>query len=261
MPEGLAQQPPRYPDLAGKIAVVTGGSRGIGAATARALAANGTTVAVVGRDDDALAGATDDIQARGGRALAVRADCTIEADVVRAARTVTDQLGPPDILAAFAGGGGIPIPTANETPAHWREVIDSNLTATFLTISSFLAAMIERQHGSIVTMSSAAARQAAHSNAAYAAAKAGVIAFTRHLANEIAPHGVRVNCLAPSAIENDRMRTAMTEQQRQQLAASFPLGRIGQPDDVGAATLFLASDASSWITGITLDIAGGRIML
>ena len=261
MPEDPAQQPPRYPDLAGKIAVVTGGSRGIGAATARALAANGTTVAVVGRDDDALTAATHDIQARGGRALAVRADCTIEADVVRAAHTVTDQLGPPDILAAFAGGSGNPIPTANETAAHWREVIDSNLTATFLTISPFLAAMIERQHGSIITMSSAAARQAAHSNAAYAAAKAGVIALTRHLANEIAPHGVRVNCLAPSAIENDRMRTAMTEQQRQQLAASFPLGRIGQPDDVGAATLFLASDASSWITGITLDIAGGKIML
>ncbi len=171
MPEDPAQQPPRYPDLAGKSAVVTGGSRGIGAATARALAANGTTVAVVGRDDDALAAVTDDIQARGGRALAVRADCTVEADVVRAAHTVIDQLGPPDILAAFAGGSGIPIPTANETAAHWREVIDSNLTATFLTISSFLAAMIERQHGSIVTMSSAAARQAAHSNAAYAAAK------------------------------------------------------------------------------------------
>jgi 3-oxoacyl-[acyl-carrier protein] reductase len=125
----------------------------------------------------------------------------------------------------------------------------------------FLPAMIERHHGSIITMSSAAARQAARSNAAYAAAKAGVVAFTRHLANEFGPDGIRVNCVAPSAIENERMRTWTTEDQRRELASSFPLRRIGQPDDVAAATLFLASDASSWITGITLDIAGGKIMV
>lgn len=261
MPQAPRPEQPRYPDLASKIAVVTGGSRGIGAATAQALAANSTAVAVIGRDEDALAAVTDDIQARGGQALPVRADCTVEADVRRAAHTITKQLGPVDILAAFAGGNGIPVPTVNETATHWREVIDSDLTSTFLTTSAFLPGMLERHRGSIITMSSAAARQAAQSNAAYAAAKAGVIAFTRHLANETASCGIRVNCLAPSAIENDRIRTWTTEQQREQLAASFPLRRIGQPDDVAAATLFLASEASSWITGITLDIAGGKIML
>ena len=155
----------------------------------------------------------------------------------------------------------MPVPTVKETATHWREVIASDLTSTFLTTSAFLSGVLEHQRGSIITMSSAAARQAAQSNAAYAAAKAGVIAFTRHLAAETASSGIRVNCLAPSAIENDRIRTWTTEQQRQQLAASFPLRRIGQPDDVAAATLFLASEASSWITGITLDIAGGKIML
>lgn len=261
MPDDSAVEHPRYPDLTGKTAVVTGGSRGIGAATARALAANGTTVAVLGRDEDALVAVTDDIQAGGGQALAVRADCTDEAEISRAAQTITDELGSVDILAAFVGGNGMPVPTPQETAGHWREVIESDLTSTFLTVSAFMPAMIERQHGSIITMSSAAARQAAQSNAAYAAAKAGVIAFTRHLANEIAPDGVRVNCLAPSAVENDRMRTWTTVEQREQLAGSFPLRRIGQPDDVAAATLFLASNASSWITGITLDIAGGKIML
>jgi 3-oxoacyl-[acyl-carrier protein] reductase len=252
---------PRYPDLAGRVAVVTGGSRGIGAATARALAANGAAVTVVGRDAQALAGVAADIEAAGGRALAARADCTREADLESVAHTVSEELGPVDILAAFAGGNGIPVPTPAETPAHWREVVESDLTSSFLTIRAFLPAMTERHRGAIITMSSAAARQASQSNAAYAAAKAGVIAFTRHLANEVGPHGVRVNCVAPSATENERLRKWTTEEQRQQLAASFPLRRIGKPEDIAAATLFLASDASSWITGITLDIAGGKVMI
>jgi 3-oxoacyl-[acyl-carrier protein] reductase len=259
--EEQASRQPRYPDLADKVAVISGGSRGIGAATARAMAANDAAVAVIGRDGHALAAVTAAIEAAGGRAIAVTADCTDEVQISRASRTVAEQLGPVDILVAFAGGNGMPVPTVKETAAHWREVIESDLTSTFLTTSAFLPGMLERRRGSIITMSSAAARQAAQSNAAYAAAKAGVIAFTRHLANETASHGVRVNCLAPSAIENDRIRTWTTAQQREQLAAAFPLRRIGQPDDVAAATLFLASEASSWITGITLDIAGGKVML
>jgi 3-oxoacyl-[acyl-carrier protein] reductase len=110
-------------------------------------------------------------------------------------------------------------------------------------------------------MSSAAARQPAKSSAAYAAAKAGVIAFTRHLASELANDGIRVNCLAPSAVENDKMRTWVSAEDRKALGATFPLRRIGQPEDIAAATLFLASTASSWITGVTLDVAGGKIMV
>ncbi|MGH2893725.1 MAG: SDR family NAD(P)-dependent oxidoreductase [Solirubrobacteraceae bacterium] len=250
-----------YPDLAGRVAVITGGSRGIGAQTARALAANGAKVAVIGRDEQALADVAGSITAAGGQALAVRADCTVEAEVQRAATTVAERLGPVDILAPFAGGNGLPVPTAEETVAHWREVLDADLTATFACVHAFLPVMIGRRRGSIITMSSAAGRQAAHSNAAYAAAKAGVIGFTRHLAGEMGAHGIRVNCIAPSAVENDRMRTWTTAEQRGELAASFPLRRIGQPEDVASAALFLASDASAWITGVTLDIAGGKIML
>jgi 3-oxoacyl-[acyl-carrier protein] reductase len=250
-----------YPDLAGQIAVVTGGSRGIGAATAAALAACGAAVAVVGRDEAALQGVTDGIAASGGRAIWVAADCTVPAELDRMASAVTSQLGPPGILAAFAGGSGMPVPTDAETAAHWREVIESDLNSAFYTISAVLPAMTGRGGGAIVTMSSAAARQPARSAAAYAAAKAGVIALTRHLAAELAPRGIRVNCVAPSAVENDKMRTWMTPAQRAELGASFPLRRLGQPADVAAATLFLASQASSWITGATLDIAGGKIMV
>jgi 3-oxoacyl-[acyl-carrier protein] reductase len=177
------------------------------------------------------------------------------------AATVAERLGPPDVLAAFAGGAGLPVPSPLQTPDHWRAVLESDLTSTFITINALLASMIAGGRGSIVTMSSAAARQAARSNAAYAAAKAGVIALTRHLAAELGPRGIRVNCLAPSAVENERMRAAMTADHMAQLGASFPLGRIGQPADVAAAALFLASDAAGWITGVTLDVAGGKIML
>lgn len=250
-----------YPDLAGKVAVITGGSRGIGAATASAFAANKVAVAVVGRDEQALDAVTTSIKAHGGQAVWAAADCTVAAEVDRIGPAVADQLGPVDIVAAFAGGNGMPVPTDQETAEHWTEIVNGDLTSSFLTVRAFLPQMIERRRGVIVTMSSAAARQAAQSAAAYAAAKAGVIAFTRHVAGEFASRGIRANCVAPSAIENDRMRTWMTDEQRRDLGRTFPLGRLGQPADVAAATLFLASDASSWITGATLDVAGGKIML
>jgi 3-oxoacyl-[acyl-carrier protein] reductase len=255
-----AAVPGSHPDLAGRVAVITGGSRGIGAATAAVLAANGAAVAVVGRDETALAAVAASITDRGGHAIWVRADCTAPADLTRMAQIVSERLGPPRILAAFAGGNGMPVPTEAETPEHWGEVVETDLNSVFYTVRAILPAMRDRG-GAIVTMSSAAARQAAGSCAAYAAAKAGVIAFTRHLAAELAPSGIRVNCLAPSATENDKMRGWLSADQRAQLGASFPLGRIGQPADVAAAALFLASDASAWITGATLDVAGGKIMV
>lgn len=240
---------------------MTGGSRGIGAATAASLADNGVAVAVVGRDDQALAHVAVSIAGRGGRAIWVTADCTIPAEVERMTATVTERLGPVGIVAAFAGGNGMPVPTDREHVEHWKEVLDSDLTSTFLTVRTALPQMLEARRGVIITMSSAAARQAAHSAAAYAAAKAGVIAFTRHVAGEFAHQGIRANCVAPSAVENDRMRAWMNDEERAQLGHSFPLGRLGQPEDVAAAAAFLASDASSWITGATLDIAGGKVML
>jgi 3-oxoacyl-[acyl-carrier protein] reductase len=251
----------RYPDLAGKVAVVTGGSRGLGAATARALAANDAPVAVVGRDQAAVGEVAGSIERSGGRAIGVRADCTRESEVSRLADAVAERLGAVEILAVFAGGNGMPVATVEETAEHWRAVVESDLTSAFLTIRAFLPAMVERGRGSIITMSSAAGRQPARSNAAYAAAKSGLVGLTRHLANELATNGVRVNCIAPSSVENERLRTWTTAEQREQLAASFPLRRIGQPHDIAAATLFLASEQSSWITGVTIDIAGGKIMV
>jgi 3-oxoacyl-[acyl-carrier protein] reductase len=150
-----------YPDLSGKVAVVTGGSRGIGAEAARALAENGVSVAVVGRDEAAITATVDGITAIGGRALGLPADCTVEQDLARLGQAVESQLGTVDILATFAGGNGMPVPTEAETGAHWREVLDTDLTSTFLTVSTFLSGMMARKAGVIITMSSAAGRQAA----------------------------------------------------------------------------------------------------
>ena len=263
MPEGGATAPiPTYPDLASKVAVVTGGSGGIGAATCRLLAANGVRVAVNGRDEAKIDAMVDEIGSDGGQAIGVAADVTDFAAIERMRRRVEQELGSIDVLAAFAASGGPPPgPTAQITEEEWRSAIDGNLTSTFLTLKSFLPAMIERGGGSIVTMASSAGRVPTPAPTAYAAAKAGVVMLSRQVAVEVGEHGVRVNCLAPDSILTERTRGFMSEEQRRQWAAMFPLGRMGEPEDVALATLFLASESSSWLTGVTLDVAGGKIML
>ena len=251
----------RYPDLAGRTAVVTGGSRGIGAETARALAANGVDVVVNGRDRAALDGVVASITSSGGRAVAAVGDVT-EPDVAYLLRTVAEEsFGPASIIVPFAGGQGSPVPVEKMTPELWRSTLESDLTSAFLTVAEFLPGMIERGAGSIVTMASTAARQPGLGSIAYAAAKAGVLTFTRYLAAQLGQHGIRANAVAPSAVLNDKMRAAMTDEQLAHLATQVPLGRIGQPADVAEAVLYLASDASSWVTGVTLDITGGRVIV
>jgi 3-oxoacyl-[acyl-carrier protein] reductase len=171
------------------------------------------------------------------------------------------ELGAPDFVLAFAGGGtGRPMPFEQITEEDWRSSIDNNLTSTFFTLKCFLPAMIARCSGCIVNMASAGGRVAAGAPAGYSAAKAGVIMLTRHLAHEVGKYDVRVNCVSPSAVLTERTRQAISDEQEQQMRAAFPLRRLGHPWDVAAATLFLLSSASSWITGATLDVTGGRVM-
>lgn len=248
-----------YPDLTGKTVVITGGSRGIGAQTARAFAAQGAKVCVVGRDQGALATVVADITDKDGAAIGAVADVTDSASLDRMRRQVESRLGPVDVLAAFAGGQGFPVPSQDLTEERWRQVIDSDLTSAFLTIQAFLPGMLERGRGSVITMSSAAGRQPSQANLAYGVANAGLVMLTRHLATEIGPRGIRVNCIAPSSIRTENVQARMPADVQEKVAATHPLGRMGTTDDVARTALFLASDAASWLTGLTIDVAGGRI--
>lgn len=134
------------------------------------------------------------------------------------------------------------------------------MTTTFVTIRGCLPSIMQRREGSIITMASEAARQPGGVPIAYAVAKAGIVDLTQQVAVQAGPAGVRVNCISPAAVLTESMATSVPEERQRQLVAAYPLGRLGQPDDVAAADLFLASSASAWITGVTLDVAGGQII-
>jgi 3-oxoacyl-[acyl-carrier protein] reductase len=253
---------PIYPDLAGKVAVVTGGSGGIGAATCRLLAANGARVVVNGRDQARIQAVVDAIHATGGEAIGVTGDCTDLAAIERLRQQVEHDLGPAEVLAAFVGGGRArPGPIADVPVEDWQSTVDGSLTATFLTLKSFLPGMIQRGRGAILTMASSAARlPGLGAPAPYVAAKAGVVMLTRQVASEVGRHGVRVNCLAPHTILTEQIQRVASQEWREKMAAAIPLGRLGTPQDVALAAVFLASDSAAWITGVTLDVAGGYVM-
>ena len=252
---------PRYPDLAGKVAVVTGGSRGIGAQTCRYFADNGMKVVVSGRDKDAVQSVVDSVTDAGGTATGITADVTDKAAVGELCEAAEREFGQVDVLAAFAGfdlGQGA---LDEVTEENWHAVIDGNLTATFLTVQAFLPGMMARGGGSIITMASTAGRLPGRASIPYSAAKAGVLMFTRRVALDAAARDVRVNAIAPSAILTEKQEQRIPAEVREQVAKQFPISRWGTPEDCANAALFLASDASGWVTGQTIDVTGGKVML
>jgi 3-oxoacyl-[acyl-carrier protein] reductase len=259
----LSVSVPTYPDLAGKVAVVTGGSKGIGAATSVLLGRNRARVAVCGRDAETIGRVTSDTREAGAtEAVGLAADLTTQDGAARLRAEVEDALGPAEVLFAFAGGFGARTPLLETAVEEWNDVVESNLTTTFLTLREFAPGMVERGSGSIVTMASNAARFLdIKLTASYAAAKAGIAMLSRHAALELGPHGVRVNVLAPATILTERVKGVMDEERRARIAEMSPLGTIGAPEDPALAALFLASDSARWLTGVTLDVAGGRIMM
>ena len=249
--------------LGGKVAWVTGSSRGIGAAIARLFAREGALVAVHGRDPEALSAVHAEIEKEGGRAIAVAGDLTKFAEVEAIRQQIERDLGAIDILVANAGGSFTPPgPLEDMTENGWRASVEGNLTATFLTIKSVLPGMKARKAGTILTMSSSAARRPnPRSPVPYAAAKAGIQILTQHLATQVGPFGIRVNAIAPETILTAKNKQWISEPIQQQLIEVHPIRRLGTPEDVAKAALFLASEEASWITGVILDVTGGAVMV
>jgi 3-oxoacyl-[acyl-carrier protein] reductase len=249
--------------LDNKVVLVTGSSRGIGAAIARLFAQEGAKVAVHGRDLAALSAVQTEIKHAGGQAMQVVGDVTRFADIEALRRQIEQEFGPIDILVANAGGSFTrPGPLEEISEEGWHASLDGNLTATFLTIKSILPSMKERRAGNIITISSAASRRPhPGSPIPYAAAKAGIEILTQDLAAQVGPYGIRMNSIAPETILTEGNEERIPDAQKQMLRDLHPIRRLGTPEDVAYAALFLASDNAAWITGIVLDVAGGAVMV
>lgn len=253
----------QYRGFKDRVVWVTGSSRGIGAAIARAFARQGARVAVHGRDGAAASAVCRQIESEGGRALAVLGELTSFAEVDALRGRIERELGPIEVLVANAGGSHAPPgPIEELSEAAWRANIDGNLSSTFLTLKSVLPGMKQRRAGNIITVSSAAGRRPhPRSPIAYAAAKAGLCLLTQDVALQVGEFGVRVNCIAPETILTERNQQRIPDAQKTTLVDLHPIRRLGTPEDIADAALFLASESSAWITGVVLDVAGGAVMV
>jgi 3-oxoacyl-[acyl-carrier protein] reductase len=245
-------------DLRGGHVLVVGGSRGIGAEAARMAAAAGAAVTVTYVRDAASGEAVvKEVEADGGRALSLQADAAVEADVERAVAEAVDALGPLTGLVVSAGVFE-PAPIETMTVDFWDRVMAVNVRGTFLAVRAALPHMKAQGGGSIVIYTSTAGQRGSVDFSAYATSKGAQILFMRSAAMELAPHRIRVNCVAPAWTASDMSAGPIDEIGRDLVLASCPLGRIGEPADIASATCFLLSDLASFVTGSTWTVDGGQ---
>ncbi len=239
----------------GKIAIVTGASRGIGRGIALALGQAGATVVCAARDAARLEAVVAEIIAQGGKASARVVDVTSRESIEAMISTTVAAHGRVD---ALVNNAGITRDTLllRMKPADWDEVIATNLTSVFISTQAVLKPMLKQRGGSIVNIGSVVGLSGNAGQANYAAAKAGLIGFSKSVAREVASRGIRVNVVTPGFIETD-MTASLPEAARQGLLASVPLGRTGTPEDVASLVVYLASDASGYVTGQTISVDGG----
>ena len=246
-------------DLSGKVALVTGASRGIGRATAVALAGAGAAVVVNYRGGaEAAQEVAQEIEAAGGRATTVQADVSVAADVERLIKATTDTYGSLDILVNNAGIARDNL-LLRMKDDEWDAVLNTNLRAAYLLTKAVLRPMMRARWGRIISITSVVGLAGNAGQANYASAKAGLIGFTKSVAREMAARGITANAVAPGFIETD-MVANLGENLREGVLGQIPLGRMGQPRDVAQAIVFLASDAAGYITGQTLAVDGGMTM-
>jgi 3-oxoacyl-[acyl-carrier protein] reductase len=246
--------------LNGRVALVTGASSGLGVQFAKALADNGAAVALVARRADRLKSLKDEIEGKGGRAVAIEADVTDHAAVARAFDTAERAFGTVTILVNNAGiahgGRAVEMP-----PEEWRKVLSTNLDAVFFWAQEAARRLLAaKKQGAIVNIASVLGLAVSKGAVAYAAAKAGVVQVTRALAVELAFKGVRVNAIAPGWFVTEMNDDYLSGEAGDAIKREIPMGRFGNPGDLDGALLLLVSDAGSYITGATIVVDGGQVV-
>ena len=248
-------------DMKGKVALVTGASRGIGRATAKRLAAKGAAVAVnYFQSESAAIEVVEEIMKAGGRALAIKADVRDEEQVLSMVGEAEKSLGPIDILVSNASIG---FPVKPFTQFSWNEFeakLSGELKSIFFSCQAVLPGMIERKSGNIIAISSTLSRHSSPGFIAHSTAKSGLDAFVRSLAEEVGPFGIRVNVVAPGLTLTDAT-SWLPEQQKAMMADMTPLKRIALPEDIAGVVLAIASDHSRFVTGCYIPVSGGLLML
>ncbi len=250
-------------DLNGKTALITGASSGIGAATARLFAELGAAVAIgYNKNEKGAFAVRDGVAAAGVRTVAIQADLGNAEQARRMVGQAEDALGAIDILVNNAGSLIERLPLAKMTDKIWTDVINLNLQSAFVCSREAASSMMTRRRGSIINLVSIAGRNGGGPGAgAYATAKGGLITFTKALAKELAPQGVRVNGVSPGVIDTPFHEVFSTPEMIENFVRTIPMGRVGTSEEVANVIAFLASEAASYITGETIEVNGGQLML
>lgn len=244
-------------DLTGRVALVTGGNGGIGRGIALALAGAGASVAIFGRNAAKNQAVLSELKAIGRPCLAAVVDVTDRAGLAPAVVAVEKALGPVDILVNNAGVAHLSGGVLNEDPLDWDRVIETQLNAVFLLSKAVAGGMVERKRGKIINIASMYSIFGAALVPSYSAAKGAVVQLTKSLAIELAPHGVQVNAIAPGWIDTDMTAPVQATPMNDEILARTPAGRWGKAEEMGGTAVFLASQASDFVTGETIRVDGG----
>jgi NAD(P)-dependent dehydrogenase (short-subunit alcohol dehydrogenase family) len=248
----------------GRVAIITGGTAGMGKAAALGFVKEGACVVINGRNKENLNKTADEIRSIGGTVTAVQGDITRSNTAKILVATTLEKYGKVDILFNYVGGDPnlAPLtPFIEQTEDFWDRMIDLNLKSTIIMSRAVLDSMIKQKYGKIINTAAMAGRVGGPRMAVYSAVKGGVIAFTKALAIEVAPYNINVNCVSPGPIDTPGFNKVFTGEAREHASDIVPLGRVGLPGEVASAVLYLASDDAAFITGQTLAIDGGATMV
>lgn len=244
-------------DMTGRIAIITGGNGGIGRSIALGFASAGASVAIIGRNEEKNQRVLDELAEIGNPALAVRVDLSNRNELEPALKRIESELGPVDILVNNAGIVSISGGILQEQAADWDSVLETQLNAVFLFSKLVAASMVQRQSGKIINIGSMYSYFGSELAPSYSAAKGAVIQLTKSMAIELAPHNIQVNAIAPGWIETDMTAAVQTMPLNDEIIARTPAGRWGKADELAGTAIYLASQASDFVTGTTVRVDGG----